>query len=77
MLLQKSPHVNGQKPFRYQVILDMLNKEGVDPSDIDVFAGHGGSVCTQPSGVTMIDQKLYDDTRGGSRAAVNMPPSWA
>ena len=69
VLLQYS-HVNGQVPFRYQVILDMLAKEGVDPSDIDVFVGRGGSACTQPGGVTVIDQKLYDDTEA------SMPPSW-
>ena len=67
VLLQFS-HVNGQVPFRYQVILDMLKQEGVQPSDIDVFVGRGGSACTQPSGVTKIDQKLYDDTEAAVRA---------
>ena len=67
--LLKYPHVNGQMPFRYKVILDMLQQEGVDPSSIDVFVGRGGSACTQPGGVTRIDQKLFDDTEaavGGS-----------
>ncbi len=67
--LLKFPHVNGQMPFRYKVILDMLQQEGVDPSSIDVFVGRGGSACTQPGGVTRIDQKLFDDTEaavGGS-----------
>ena len=41
-VLLQFPHVNGQVPFRYQVILDMLAKEGVDPADIDVFVGRGG-----------------------------------
>ena len=60
--LLKYPHVNDQMPFRYQVIMDMLKNEGVDPKDIDVFVGRGGSACTQPGGVTTIDEKLYDDT---------------
>ncbi len=67
--LLRYPHVNGQIPFRYGVILDMLKEEGVEPGDIDVFVGRGGSAQTQPGGVTAIDQRLYDDTEaavGGS-----------
>ncbi len=60
--LLKFPHVNDQIPFRYQVILDMLEEEGVKPEEIDVFVGRGGSACTQPGGVTRIDERLYDDT---------------
>ena len=74
VLLQFS-HVNGQVPFRYQVILEMLKEENMDPSDVDVFVGRGGSACTQPSGVTVIDQKLYDDTEaavGGSEHAAKL-----
>jgi len=74
-LLLQFPHVNDQVPFRYQVILEMLEKEGVSPSDIDVFVGRGGSACTQPGGVTIIDQKLYDDTEaavGGSEHAAKL-----
>ena len=74
-LLLQFPHVNDQVPFRYRVILEMLEKEGVSPSDIDVFVGRGGSACTQPGGVTIIDQKLYDDTEaavGGSEHAAKL-----
>ena len=74
-VLLQYPHVNDQVPFRYQVILDMLAREGVSPSEIDVFVGRGGSACTQPSGVTTIDQKLYDDTLaavGGSEHAAKL-----
>ena len=67
--LLKYPHVNLQIPFRYQVIMDMLKEEGYRAEDIDVFVGRGGSAYTQPGGVTVIDQRLYDDTEaavGGS-----------
>lgn len=60
--LLKYPHVNLQEDFRYNVILDMLNEENVKPEDIDCFVGRGGSACTQPGGITVIDDKLYEDT---------------
>ena len=56
------PHVNDQVPFRKGVILDMLSSEGISPQSIDAFVGRGGSACTQPGGITAIDQKLYADT---------------
>ena len=74
-VLLQYPHVNDQVPFRYQVILEMLKEQGVDPSEIDVVVGRGGSACTQPSGVTVIDRKLYEDTRdatGGSEHAAKL-----
>ena len=67
--LLKYPHVNKQLSFRYDVIMHMLEEEKINPSEIDAFAGRGGSACTQPGGLTIIDQKLYDDTEeavGGS-----------
>ena len=60
--LLKYPHVNLQEPFRYQVIVDMLHEHGYDPADIDVFVGRGGSAYSQHSGVTLIDERLYNDT---------------
>lgn len=60
--LLKYPHVNDQMPFRAGVILDMLKAEGVAPEDIDVFVGRGGSAYSQPGGVTVIDERLYEDT---------------
>ncbi len=58
-------HVNDQLPFRYGIILGMLQEEGIDPASIDAFVGRGGSAHTQPGGLTIIDQKLYDDTVAG------------
>ena len=60
--LLRFPHVNDQIPFRYQVILDMLARHGVDPASIDVFVGRGGSAHSQPGGVTAVDERLFDDT---------------
>ena len=60
--LLKFPHVNLQMDFRYNVILNMLNEENVDPASIDAFVGRGGSAHTQPGGITKIDERMYDDT---------------
>ena len=61
-VLLKYPHVNDQVPFRKEVILEMLRREGVDPATIDAFAGRGGSAHSQLGGVTRIDERLYADT---------------
>ena len=61
-VLLKFPHVNNQLDFRYQVIMDMLSSRGYKPSDIDAFVGRGGSACTQPGGITVIDEKMFKDT---------------
>lgn len=67
--LLKYPHVNGQVPFRKQVILDFLKQNGLALSDIDVFVGRGGSAVPVRSGVIEINGLLYSDTeqaKGGS-----------
>ncbi|MBO4411128.1 MAG: butyrate kinase [Lachnospiraceae bacterium] len=60
--LLKYPHVNDQMPFRANVILNMLKEENVPPESIDVFVGRGGSAYSQPGGVTVVDERLYEDT---------------
>ncbi len=67
--LLKYPHVNDQMPFRKQVILDFLDRNGLDLSKIDVFVGRGGSAVPVRSGVIEINELLYGDTlaaKGGS-----------
>ena len=64
-VLLKFPHVNDQMDFREGVIRDMMKEIGVSLSEIDAFVGRGGSACTQPGGITVVDQLLYDDTVAG------------
>lgn len=64
-VLLRFPNVNDQVPFRKHLIIDMLLSHGVDPSDIDVYVGRGGSAHPQKSGVTIIDDLLYRDTKVG------------
>lgn len=68
-VLMQFPTVNDQVPFRKAVLLDFLKDHDIDPSSIDVWVGRGGSACTQDAGVTVIDERLFIDTRdavGGS-----------
>ena len=73
--LLRYPHVNDQLPFRYAVMMDMLRAEGIAPDAMDAVVGRGGSACTQLSGITVVDQKLFDDTVaavGGSEHAAKL-----
>ncbi len=74
-VLLQFPHVNGQVPLRKQVIIDVLKKHGLAPADIDVYVGRGGGAYSQHTGVTVIDETLYEDTLnvvGGSEHAANL-----
>ena len=64
-VLLQFDHVNGQVPFRKQVIVDILAKHGLAPTDIDVYVGRGGGAHPQHTGVTFIDETLYNDTLKG------------
>lgn len=58
-------HVNDQLEFRKKVVVDALKAEGLNLGAVDAFVGRGGSACTQPGGVTVIDRLLFDDTVSG------------
>ena len=64
-VLLKFAHVNDQLKFRYDLIVSMMKSKGADPASVDAFVGRGGSACTQPGGITVIDRKLFDDTVAG------------
>ena len=68
-LLLSFKSTNDQLPMRRGVIEELLRVYGYKLSDIDVFIGRGGCAYSQPSGVMVIDESLYNDTRddrGGS-----------
>jgi len=60
--LLRYPTVNDQMPFRKVLILSLMEGHGFDIGSVDVFVGRGGSACSQPDGVTVIDERLYLDT---------------
>ena len=43
--LLKLGTVNNQIPFRKKMIMEMLERRGIDPKSIDVFVGRGGSAA--------------------------------
>ncbi len=61
-VLLQYPHVIGQIPFRKEVILSILRAHDIAPESIDVFVGRGGGAHSQHTGVTVIDETLYQDT---------------
>ena len=70
-VLLKFPHVNDQIPFRRAVILDALKAAHVAPESIAAFVGRGDGAHSQPGGVMLIDQRLYDDTVAGVGGSVH------
>ncbi|MDO4940173.1 MAG: butyrate kinase [Erysipelotrichaceae bacterium] len=64
-VLEKYNNINDQIPFRKEVVLQMLNDNGINIEDIDAFVGRGGGAYSQKEGVTIIDEYLYADTLKG------------
>ncbi len=62
-LLMSFPTTNDQLPFRKRVTLEILEENGIRMSDIDVYVGRGGSAHSMKSGLTLIDERLYEDTK--------------
>lgn len=54
---------NDQLEMRKNVTLDILQKHGMTLSSIGVIVGRGGSAHSQKGGLTVIDERLYDDTK--------------
>ena len=74
-VLLQYPTVNDQLTFRKQVVLDIIQRNGYTPEEIDVYVGRGGSAYPQRAGVTPIDETLYRDTWnavGGSEHAAKL-----
>ena len=68
-VLLQFPTTNDQMPYRTKVILDILDRHGIDVKSINVWVGRGGCAYSQRSGVMEIDQALVKDTaedKGGS-----------
>lgn len=68
-ILLQYPTTNDQIPMRMEVLMNFLQKHGIDPASIDAFVGRGGCAYSQPSGCMAISVRLVKDTAedvGGS-----------
>ncbi|MGI6229654.1 MAG: butyrate kinase [Tractidigestivibacter sp.] len=58
--------VSSQLPYRRDMILDILDKAGVDLSSVDAFVGRGGGLLSLEGGVYAVDDTLLADARRGA-----------
>ncbi|HON77796.1 MAG TPA: butyrate kinase [Spirochaetota bacterium] len=65
----------GQYEYRKKVILDELNKAGIDISDLQAIVGRGGLLRPIPSGVYAVTDAMKEDLKKGweeSKHAANL-----
>lgn len=57
--------IPGQLPYRKQIIMDKLDKKGINLEDIDCFAGRGGGLPPMHAGVFEVNEKMCKDAEQG------------
>ena len=58
--------VSSQLPYRRDMIMGILDENGVDLSTIDAFVGRGGGLLSLEGGVYSVDETLLNDARRGA-----------
>jgi len=58
--------ISDQLPYRRDLILDELNKAGVNIAEIDAFVGRGGGLMSIEGGTYEIDETILDHARRGA-----------
>ncbi len=59
--ISKFDKIAEQYSFRYNVIMDFLNKEGYDINSFDAIVGRGGLLHPIPGGTFEVNQDMLDD----------------
>lgn len=62
--LAKFADVSDQLQFRYHMIRDMLQDQGIDLTDLDAVVGRGGGLLPCEGGVYTIDDTLFAHSSG-------------
>ena len=65
--LGRFDHINSQKGFRENVILDFLSSKGVPVTSVIAVAARGGLLRPVESGTYLVDDKMLKDLREGKR----------
>ena len=58
--------VSSQLPYRRDMIMGILDENGVDLSTVDAFVGRGGGLLSLEGGVYAVDETLLNDARRGA-----------
>lgn len=59
-------NVSSQLPYRRDMIMGILDENGVDLSTVDAFVGRGGGLLSLEGGVYAVDETLLNDARRGA-----------
>lgn len=62
-VLKEYATISDQLPYRRDTINELLEKNGIDLSDVDAFVGRGGSLLAVEGGVYAINQILFEHAR--------------
>ena len=65
--LGRFDHINSQREFRENVILDFLSSRGVPVTSVIAVAARGGLLRPVQSGTYLVNDKMLEDLRDGKR----------
>ncbi len=63
--LEKFEKITDQNEYRLNLILDVLNKEGISTSSLGAVVGRGGLLRPMPGGTYLVTDKMIEDLQKG------------
>jgi len=63
--LEAMGSIQNQLDYRYKLILDIAEEEGIDLAKMDAFVGRGGALRPMEGGVFSINEEMIEDCRTG------------
>ncbi len=74
--LKKFPNIVDQLPYRKEVIMNLLNENGIDPNTADAFAAICTGLKPMVGGVFEVNTEMYEDGKigPGSKHPGNLGP---